>query len=141
MASGVSNKDQKDYIRLYCSAGYTQGKPYIVDDDGTLLSPVALAAPGALAVYQTVAVPQSATTTVPGWYTFQVKGNCVALIDGTSDIAANSWIKLAASGVAFVLDHATDRSTASAGTVAVAVTANSAALTACRLNGERVIIA
>lgn len=116
----------------------TIGQPVVIDN--TITGP-ATAAPAALAVYQYVAVVCETATAADEWVKVQIKGFCEANVDGdTSDVTADDYLEVIAAGTAFVLDHATARSTNS---VARAIDGNTgaAAVSSIYLLGDRVIVA
>jgi hypothetical protein len=140
MPSGVCTKEQKRFKSVYCASGFTHGVPYVLDYDSSAHGPVA-ATPAALAVYQYIGVPQGETTTVPGWYPFQIEGECEAMVYGDPDVGDGYFLEVIAAGDAFITDHATDRSTSSCAIATAAYTTHSDALKTIVLIGDRCIIA
>ncbi|MFA6167839.1 MAG: hypothetical protein WC700_14555 [Gemmatimonadaceae bacterium] len=136
----VTTKEEASYEYVYCASGFTQYKPYVLDLDSTAHGYIN-AAPATLAVGQRVGVPQGTTTTVAGWYPFCVKGACIALVDGTSNVADGGWIELINAGVAFITDSDTTRSANSVGIVLEAQATDAATATHVFLTGDPVQIA
>ncbi len=127
-----------EFITAKSHAALTIGQPVVIDN--TVAGPTT-AAPAALAVYQYVGVVCETATAADEWVKVQIKGFCEANVDGdSSDVTPDDYVEVIAAGTAFVLDHATVRSTNS---VARAVDGNTgaAAISTIYLLGDRVIVA
>ncbi len=96
--------------------------------------------PATEADYQYIAVAPEAYSAA-GWYWWQTKGECEALVDGdANDVTVGDFLEVLNAATAFTLDHATARSSSSAA-VAVDANAGAAALKTVWLIGDPVVVA
>ena len=143
----VEWKDGRSFICAYFDAGTLspatalKGAALAIsfDTGDGVESPIAIAV-GTLAVYRYIGVALQAITTA-GWYWFQIKGECQALVEGTSDVAVGDYLEVLNTEDSFKLDHATVRSVNSVAVALAAQKDNSEVLTSVLLLGDRVISA
>ncbi len=107
--------DQKGAIRIrgnvterkaYFASGFTQYVPYQLKGKGDHCLAAAPAAEAVGNIFE-IGVPQGETTTTAGWYWCVIEGPCTLATVGTTDIADNAFLKVAAAAVNAILDHAT----------------------------------
>ena len=141
----AANDGEREFIRAYWDgsdpAAILAGQPVAIsyDTGATGYNPLVMQ-PATLAIYRYIAVATVAITAA-GWYWFQIRGLCEALVDGTTDVGAGDYLEVINAGTAFVVDHATIRSAVSVASAIDARTADSAALSTVFLIGDMAQVA
>jgi hypothetical protein len=138
-SNGLARKE----IRLYNAYASTipVGHPCLVRYDGdeeTNPFVVSGASASGTAILEIFCTPQVAVP-ASSWGWFTIEGYCQALVEGTTDVAKDDFLKLVIATTSGVIkDTATQPGTAnSVGIARAAQTANSAVLTDVYLIGER----
>lgn len=139
MAGATKKEGNKEFIFAYCAAAETRGKVRAITYDGDEETNPTAAAPTNLAGYQIIAVA-TLTTTAAGWQWYQTKGDCEALVEGTTDVAKDDFLEVLTTETSFKKDSTT-RSVNSVCIAREAQASNSSVLTDVYMTGERVIVA
>jgi len=139
--------DGREFIGAYCDAGtlspatIAQGAPVLIGydtgDEGN--DPIVIGA-STSAIPKQVGVPLEAIS-VAGWYWFQTKGDCQALVNGALPVALGDFLELITATARFVIDDATTRSVQSAAVAREAYAVSATALKDVYLIGDPVQIA
>lgn len=138
-SNGVETGDVCRQVRLYNATGgaLVAGATYMVDFDGDEETNPKVIACAAVTVDVQVVIAQEATATASwGWFTYA--GYCDALVEGTTDVAKDDYLKIVAgtSATSFIKDG-TARTSDSGAIATAAQTANSSVLTKVFLLGDR----
>jgi hypothetical protein len=138
-ANGRASKEI--YLRNLSGAAGIIGQPYLYQQRGVAGSGQVVIDVAAVATVNREIVFATDTTPVNtfGWYAFW--GVATVLVDGTTDVAAGDWLKLAVGTHAtLMLDSTSARSNSSLAVARAASTANSANLTEVFLLGDRAVV-
>ena len=140
VAGAIKHEGNKTFIFAYCAAAETRGNVRVITYDGDEeTNPTAGTPATQTSVYQRVGVA-TVTTTAAGFLWYQIKGDCEALVEGTTDVAKDDFLEVLNGETSFKKDGAS----ITTNVVAIAQEAqatNSAVLTNVYLLGERVFIA
>lgn len=129
-----------EYVYAYVPASAAKGAAYVLTYDGDEETNPKLVAAATLAVYQEVVIVLETQGSAAGFAWVQVRGNCEALVEGTTDVAKDDFLELLNTETSMKKD-ATTRSVNSIAIAREAQASNSAVLTDVFLIGDRVIIA
>lgn len=132
----------REYVFCYVAADVLNGQVGVITYDGDEESNPTFSAPATSNTYQQIAVsPKAIDVSVDGHYHwFQIKGDCEALVEGTTDVAKDDFLEVLNGEDSFKKD-ATTRSTNSVAIAQEAQAANSEVLTNVYLLGDRTITA
>ena len=140
VAGALKREGNKEFIFAYCAAAETRGSVRkIVYDGDEETNPTAAAPATETTVYQLVAVATQ-TTTAAGFQWYQIKGDCEALVEGTTDVAKDDFLEVLTTETSFKKDG-TSRTVNSVAIAREAQATNSAVLADIYLLGDRVNIA
>ena len=139
-SNGVQTHEPQYWIKVYngTSGALTKGGVYMVVYDGDEETNPKLAAPATVAADAQVVVATAASADAT-WCWVVVSGYVDALVEGTTDVAKDDFLKATNAQIYFVKD-ATTKSTDSAAIACAAQAANSAVLTKVYLIGDLVDI-
>lgn len=138
-SNGAETGDVCKQIRLYNATGgaLTANATYMVDFDGDEETNPKVIACAAVTVDVHVVVAAAATAAASwGWFTYA--GYCDALVEGTTDVAKDDYLKIVAatSATSFIKDG-TSRTADSGAIACAAQAANSSVATKVFLFGDR----
>lgn len=140
VAGAMKREGNKEFIYAYCAAAETRGKVRVITFDGDEeTNPTAAAPATETTVYQTVGVA-TVSTTAAGFLWYQIKGDCEALVEGTTDVAKDDFLEVLNGETSFKKDG-TSRTVNSVAIAREAQASNSSVLTDVYLLGDRVNIA
>ena len=130
----------REYIFAYCAAAETVGKVRVITFDGDEeTNPTAGTPATETGVYQQIGVATK-TTSAAGFLWYQIKGDCEALVEGTTNVAKDDFLEVLTTETSFKKDGASITTNA----VAIAQEAqesNSSVLTNVYLLGVRTFVA
>lgn len=125
---------RNEFLYAYVPASALRGEIYVVTYDGDEETNPKLVTAATLAVYQEYAVILADQGTIAGFAWVQTKGHTYALVEGTTDVAKDDFLKVT-NTLKYCVKDATTRSTGSFAISCAAQTANSSVLTEVELIG------
>lgn len=137
-SSGVNTHEPQIQVRLYNATGgaCVVGRPYMVTYDGDEETNPSVTTPAAVSAPCWVVFATEATATASwGWFT--IAGYDDVLVEGTTDVAKDDFLKITAATTATaMLKDGTTKTTDSIAIACAAQASNSEVLTKCYIIGE-----